>query len=1312
MYLSTGLSQSCYHCVFQAMARHPLLMAIFLWSLLLSFSPHVSQSDTPFAGRPGLFWVAADKTQCNNYSNGSDCDTLDGYLDRNDVNFSFSDTTWVFLHGEHVVHKQLFTMARNVTLLGEDRCAATAQRCTTCLKFDSGGTGEVHVWKSEQITIQYLSFSTKGMDGLLRVESTRDFQLNCVHFLDDSEKKRSTQFDIVNPHGALMLQNSHFSKNQTPNMTLANCTQNERNCTVTVIVSQCRFECGTYKSVQMKLAENLTYYSAIVNITNTIFSKCGLNVEVEKYPTVYSMELSSVNISQGNTGFHLSAPLYIQEQNDSYFSNLSRAQTVFRNCTFHNVSSSSLSISLSKKPCECLTNSTKTYNHVITILNSQFERSSHTLKGPFTVTVQVQDTCRSCSACNHAVPPQLLTLTNSTFTSAEYLKPSKKIMCILAALCLKNLQGYRVVMAGENRIMFNEGYGLMLENSQLELQGYNEISNNAYGRARGGGGGIYMSSDSQLLLVRNSHLNVSANTGMLYGGGIHVSHAGRSIQTLNEFVDCYVYKLTCPGWCFFQFVNSDGQYVNETEIPEHNATVTLLRNTATLGGNNVFNGHFQNCSLQTAHGTIPAGEELICSVFHQYPPMEEEVIPSFPYAICLCNGDELNCIRSHTLVIETYPVEQIPIIVCVKGDWQQVVQVMFRVTENETMHQTSIMNCTTVYTLESLGPDSSHVLTLEASLAGGNANLKRNLVVQVYNSCSTGLQFDYKHGCVCNAILKLHGFNCAIRTNTTTYKSGQPNYWIGTKENHLLFSPNCPSPYCHSDTLQHGLSLDENRVNEQCKNGRRGLLCSECPSGYSSVFGLFKCKECSSVWLLQLPLYAFAGIFIIAILFLFNLTLLQGTIMGVVLYTNIMRLMADNIQERAWGPLFFILSVLNLEYGAGVCFFDGMDEFWKALLQFAFPFYLFTLLIVIIIITHKCGYRMFRKARFIARRAVPVLATIMLLTYTSLVNAVIAPLRYTTLYNADSTQGEVVWLYQPSLPFFGGRHLVLGVLSIAVTLLYLIPFTFTMLFGDLMRRYFHKLWFSHFMDVLHGTFRWPLGFWIGLRLLVRVILMGIYISTKANTATYCTVIIVGTLLVAQLLVRPFREPIQFRKSAHVHPNPTNLSPQRIKCYRGLKQFFRTYHTPLLDTLFVLNIVISSATIVFGYNVDEKQKNLSKAGVNVLILLALAQFAAILVYHAYNFFPVPEKAHSCAQSCWSTMRTIPSMLKDTQCCQRGAKEEEDPRRSPTPILTLRPLETDENYESESETSSYNEQPPPEEVGVRETTLQEPLLTSDL
>ena len=55
---------------------------------------------------------------------------------------------------------------------------------------------------------------------------------------------------------------------------------------------------------------------------------------------------------------------------------------------------------------------------------------------------------------------------------------------------------------------------------------------------------------------------------------------------------------------------------------------------------------------------------------------------------------------------------------------------------------------------------------------------------------------------------------------------------------------------------------------------------------------------------------------ILAGLFFLNFTLLQETIMGVVMHTNIMGLKGDFLQEHAWGPLLFILSVLSLKSGA------------------------------------------------------------------------------------------------------------------------------------------------------------------------------------------------------------------------------------------------------------------------------------------------------------------------------------------------------------------------------------------------------------
>ena len=1234
-------------------------------TLMLAFLLLVNQGGPSSAGRPQLFWVAADKAQCSNYSSGSDCDTLDGYWRRYkyDVNFSLSDTTWIFLHGEHEWDSGESSLkivgARNVTLKGDDNCALEAKKCTI--------VNNIFIKQSNGITLQQLRLQT----GTVVVIQTSNFYIHSVDFL-------STSMLIKEPFGSYTLMKSSFRSLSGYHLfaTLHACpSTSEVNCNFTFIVEQCSLEMEEYPTDDFRdistgiIVNEKSYYHYIkIAIINSTFINSHLHVLFYGYP-IGSLDLGVQNVTFNGSIMNFRMPLVENMIYPEVAGEWLGAYVLVKDCNFMGTNDQAMAIGLIPSWFQDSYNQGRVVKQhpEIVISHSNFRGGVYVFFYIIQFQLDVQITFPNEHTLHEATNRTLLTILHSTFKRARQG----------AALHLHHLQGYKVTLAEGNRLISNEGFGLLLNRTQIELHGYNEISGNKFTRHTAGGG-IYLSSDSQLLLAPHSLLNVSADIVDPYGGVLYNSYKGRATQTLNEFVDCYVDKLTCPGWCFFQLIDSDGQYMNVNDIPQHNATVILPNNTTSLGGNNVFNGHFQNCSLQTAHGTIPASKELILNIFLHYLPMDKELTPSFPYAICFCDSIELNCgIRNHTLVIKTYPVKEFTSFVTVVGDWQHEIAVSLTVALPQlgTEYKLDIKGCSKVHTLEHPNeppPGSRYELSLKASFRNSDAELQRIIAIHFFNDCSPGL--EYKHAskqCECNPFLEQHHFTCTITNNKTTYRAEQSHYWIGIKDEHAILSPSCPIFFCNS-VLQSGLTLDNSTIDSlQCSHGRQGLLCSECPSGYSSVFGSFTCKECSSVWLLQLPLYALGGIFIVALLFLFNLTLLQGTIMGVVLYTNIMGLMGDFLQEHAWGPLFFLLSVLSLQPAAGVCFYSGMDEFWKALLQFALPFYVFILLIVIIIVTHKCGYRMFRKARFIARRAVPVLATIMVLTYTSLVNAVITPLRYTTLYNADTAQGQTVWLHQPSLPFFGGQHLVLGILSIAVTVLYLIPFTFTMLFGDLMRRYFHKLWFSHFMDVLHGGFKWPLGFWIGLRLLIRVILMVVNISTNPNTPTFSAVVTAGTLLVVQLLVKPFRDPNQFREDIHIQGPP---SCKRM-CLTWMKKFFNMYHAPLFDTLYLFNIALTSAMVSFGTN--SQTVVLSVAGVNILILLALVQFAVILVYHAYNFFPVPERARSCVQSCWSTMRAIPSMLKDTQCCRRGPREEEEPRRSSIPILILQPPEIDEN-----------------------------------
>ena len=109
-----------------------MVIIILVGSLLLSLTPHViSQGEHSPAGRSQLYWVAANSTQCGNLSNDSNCGTLGEYMEKG-ANFSLSDTTWIFLHGEHIAltgWRLEIVQARNVTLQGEEKCAKGVEKC-------------------------------------------------------------------------------------------------------------------------------------------------------------------------------------------------------------------------------------------------------------------------------------------------------------------------------------------------------------------------------------------------------------------------------------------------------------------------------------------------------------------------------------------------------------------------------------------------------------------------------------------------------------------------------------------------------------------------------------------------------------------------------------------------------------------------------------------------------------------------------------------------------------------------------------------------------------------------------------------------------------------------------------------------------------------------------------------------------------------------------------------------------------------------------------------------------------------------------
>ena len=163
----------------------------------------------------------------------------------------------------------------------------------------------------------------------------------------------------------------------------------------------------------------------------------------------------------------------------------------------------------------------------------------------------------------------------------------------------------------------------------------------------------------------------------------------------------------------------------------------------------------------------------------------------------------------------------------------------------------------------------------------------------------------------------------------------------------------------------------------QCNNNRAGLLCGQCIDGLSLILGSSSCKVCSSKNLGLLLVFALAGIGLVLLLFLTKLTVAEGTINGLIFYANIVganeSLFFSNPSTYSKVLQVFI-AWLNLDCGIEVCFYDGMNAYSRAWLQFVFPLYIWVMVGLLILVSHYS----FRVSKWLGNNPVAVLATLFL----------------------------------------------------------------------------------------------------------------------------------------------------------------------------------------------------------------------------------------------------------------------------------------------------------------------------------------------
>ena len=276
-----------------------------------------------------------------------------------------------------------------------------------------------------------------------------------------------------------------------------------------------------------------------------------------------------------------------------------------------------------------------------------------------------------------------------------------------------------------------------------------------------------------------------------------------------------------------------------------------------------------------------------------------------------------------------------------------------------------------------------------------NNKLNSSGLISLFRGCPPGLTLIHNHTlCSCYPIFSDDDFKCSVQ-NKTGLLQWNSTVWVNAtfNEGHstgIIYNRFCPLLYCKSGNK--AVKIGDN-PSKQCASNHTGILCGACMDSFSLAIGSSRCIECPNSHSVALLLaFAVAGVCLVFFILALNLTVTQGLINGVIFYANIvwaykMILFPSDIEEN---HLFTFLQVfiawLNLDFGIETCFFVGLDAYWKTWLQFLFPFYIWAIAGVIIV---ACRY-ISRLTNLIGSRAVPLLATLFLLSYMKLLRTVIA----------------------------------------------------------------------------------------------------------------------------------------------------------------------------------------------------------------------------------------------------------------------------------------------------------------------------------
>ncbi|XP_064397140.1 uncharacterized protein LOC135344016 isoform X2 [Halichondria panicea] len=697
------------------------------------------------------------------------------------------------------------------------------------------------------------------------------------------------------------------------------------------------------------------------------------------------------------------------------------------------------------------------------------------------------------------------------------------------------------------------------------------------------GGAIFIDQKSRLELDKETKLLFNGNSAE-NGGAIFIGTSVDHVQCIND-----------PNTCLFHPINSGNL----------NTSLTFENNTAYPGGSVI---HVNFDIINDSEITYPALKDL-GETFKIASGNSVPTLASDSYWFCFCENDSRKgCARNDP------PMN----ISAIKGKPFSVMMRALKFYGNINMSEpvrrnllsallsintddNTISSLTTDGRLQSASPEKCMevsftvkseadmevlVLNVGESFLDGNKALYVN--VHFNKLCPDGFPSDEQnYSCVCDEKIRNFLQSCEITDEIFQKRIEFQSYWMAPAnqskyQGAMSWYENCPNRYCITDG---NFTFSNDDI---CDNNRSGVLCGSCKGNTSLLLGGDVCGDCSdNAHLALLVVFAVAGILVVALIFLSQMTVASGTINGLIFYVNILNSNQTVFFPEGFFPGYTIfISWLNLNFGIETCFYDGMNQIAYSGLQFVFPVYIWILAGLIVVL---CRYSVRVSKFFSASDPVAVLATIILLSFTSLAQNIIIIFYYSAIKNPGNMR-TAVWRYDGNVEYASEHHLTLIIIASVFLLLLLTPYTLVLFSAqvlqksDYISKILQRLRIQPFIHTYLIPFKPNHRYWAGLSLLMRVILLIIFAFGSGENQLINLLAIITTCIVAITI---------------------------FKVTGGI------YDKSWIDTLemsFLVNLgVLAAAT---SYSLNSSIHRQREIATYISISIALLTFIGIIILHVY------------------------------------------------------------------------------------------------